>query len=175
MIRSSALAGLGLALSSVVLMSCSSSTPAQPAPVPTVAPTPTPTAPPPPLSVIPSCALPPSNPGLSASCTFPKTQFGVQVYAAIDRVITERPDLFNLNDVDGGPRILNLDAYMTAVVSALNQGGLCGHIDPEGEIGVKGDNRFSEQWSIATRAGWDPPQGNWVRRKYVGACAPATF
>ncbi|MGE5127112.1 MAG: hypothetical protein ACM3PV_12540 [Betaproteobacteria bacterium] len=125
--------------------------------------------------MIPPCPLPANNAGLSATCTAQRSQLQADVYAAIDRVINERPDLFNPNDVDGGPRILDYDGYMTAVVSAVNQAGLCGHIDPEGEIGVKRDNSFSEQWSIASRAGWNPPSGNWVRRKYVGVCAPATF
>lgn len=156
---------------------CGGSSPAQPAPAPTVAPTPTPapTPPPQPLSVIPPCPLPPSNPGLSADCTAPKSVLTNDVNAAIDRVLAERPDLFNLNDVDGGPRILNLDAYMTAVVSAIGQTGLCGHIDPEGEISVKQTNAFTEHWIIASKAGYNPPAGNWVKRKYVGACKPAMF
>jgi hypothetical protein len=37
------------------------------------------------------------------------------------------------------------------------------------------DNSFNEQWIIASRAGWNPPSGNWVQRKYVGACWPSTF
>ncbi len=175
MIRGRSLAALALIFASFAR--CSGSSPAQPVPVPTVAPTPTPVATPTPkpLSVIPPCPLPASGTGPSATCTAQRSQLQADVFAAIDRVISERPDLFNLNDVDGGPRILDYDGYMTAVVSAVNQAGLCGHIDPEGEIGVKRDNSFSEQWSIASRAGWNPPSGNWVRRKYVGVCAPATF
>jgi hypothetical protein len=52
--------------------------------------------------------------------------------------------------VNGGPKIKNDDAYMTAVVAALGEAGLCGRIDPEGEIGVKLTNGWSEQWSIRT-------------------------
>lgn len=159
-----------------VIVSCGASPPAQPAAVPTAAPTatPAPTPAPSPLSVIPSCPLATSNPP-SPSCTVPPSKLGVGVNAAIDRVLAERPELFDFNDVDGGPRILDLQAYMTAVVAALGQAGVCGRVDPEGEIGVKVENGFSEQWSIASRAGWNPPAGNWVRRKYVGACSPATF
>jgi hypothetical protein len=94
---------------------------------------------------------------------------------AIDRVLTVRTDLFDYNDVDGGPRILKYDAYMTAVAAALGEAGYCPHIDPEGEIGVKQDNSRNEQWIIASKAGWNPPVGNWVMRKYVGACSPSTF
>ena len=150
--------------------------PTQPAPapvVPTPAPAPTPT--PKPLTVIPPCPLSASNPGAAASCTEPAPRLAANVNAAIDRVISERPDLFNLNDVDGGPKILDYEAYMTAVVAAINHAGLCGHVDPEGEIGIKSNNSFNEQWIIASKAGWNPPAGNWVQRKYVGACAPSVF
>src|SRR5512141_3062226 len=144
MLRSRSLAALALAR-------CGGSSPAQPAPVPTVAPTPTPAPTPPPqaLSVIPPCPLPPSNP-VSADCSAPKSVLSNDVNAAIARVLNERPDLFNLTDVDGGPRILDYDKYMTAVVAAINLGGLCGKIDPEGEISVKQTNTFSEHWIIAS-------------------------
>jgi len=168
--------GFSLALPVSLLVACGgSSTPAQPAPVSTPTPVPSSTPPPLALSVIPPCKLPSSTPGASASCTKPQRRLQQAVDAAIDRAITERPDLFDLNDVNGGPRILNYDAYMTAVVAAIGQGGLCGKIDAEGEIGIKEDNSFNEQWIIASRAGWNPPSGNWVQRKYVGACTPSTF
>jgi hypothetical protein len=170
--------GLGLVLSVSVFAACGGSpSPAQPTPAASATPVPQATPKPPTqaLSVIPPCALPASNPGASASCTKPNSRLGAAVNAAIDRVITERPDLFNLNDVDGGPRILNYDAYMTAVVAAIGEAARCGKVDAEGEIGIKENNSYNEQWIIASRAGWNPPSGNWVQRKYVGACAPSTF
>ncbi len=168
--------GLTVILSIWTLAACGgSSSPAQPAPIPTPTPTPAPTPPPPVLSVIPPCPLPPSNPGASASCTKPTARLDADVNAAIDRTITMRPDLFDLNDVNGGPRILSYDAYMTAVVAALGEAGLCGKVDAEGEIGVKIGNSYNEQWIIASRAGWGVPTPNWVQRKYVGSCAPSTF
>jgi len=170
--------GLTLALSLWTIAACGgSASPAQPGPVPTPTPTPAPapTPPPLPLSVIPPCSLPPSNPGASASCTKPKAQLEKDVSAAIDRAITVRPDLFDLSDVNGGPRILSYDAYMKAVVTALGEAGLCGKVDAEGEIGVKLGNTYNEQWIIASRAGWNPPTGNWVQRKFVGTCVPSTF
>jgi hypothetical protein len=164
------------ALSVSVLSACGGgSSPAQPAPVPTATPTPQPTPVPLALSVIPPCGVPASNPGPSASCTKPPRRLGNAVNAAIDRAITERPDLLDVNDVNGGPRILKLDAFYTAVVAALGEAGLCGRIDAEGEIGVKIDNSFNEQWIIASRAGWGVPTSNYVERKYVGACSPSTF
>jgi hypothetical protein len=160
-------------VSASVLASCGgSSSPAQPAPLPSATPTPQPTPVPPPLSSIPPCSLPTSN---LASCTKPQQQLAAFVNAAIDRTIVRRPDLFNLNDVNGGPRILDYQAYMIAVVAALGEVGACGKVDAEGEIMVKTANSFSEHWIIASRAGWNPPSGNWVQRKYVGACSPSAF
>ena len=168
--------GLTLVVCIGTLAACGGgTTPAEPGPVPTPTPVPSPTPPSQPLTVIPPCALAPSNPGATASCTKPQSRLDDAVNAAIDRVLTVRTDLFDYKDVDGGPRILRYDAYMTAVAAALGEAGLCPHIDPEGEIGVKQDNSRSEQWIIASKAGWNPPVGNWVMRKYVGACSPATF
>jgi hypothetical protein len=169
--------GLGLALSFSILAACGgASSPAQPGPVPTPtpAPTPAPTPPPKPLSVIPPCSLPASNPA-NPACTKPEQRLNRAVNAAIDRAITERPDLFNLANVNGGPQVLNIDAYMTAVVAALGEAGVCGKLDAEGEIGVKTSNSFNEQWIIVSRAGWSTPTDHWVQRKYVGACSPSTF
>lgn len=169
--------GLSLALSVSVLAACGgNSSPAQPTPaVPIASPSAQPTPRPLALSTIPPCPLPASNPGASASCTKPQRRLEADVNAAIDRVITQRPDLFNLADVDGGPRILNYEAYMIAVVAAIGETGLCGKVDAEGEIGIKMSNAYNEQWIIASKAGYNPPVGNWVQRKYVGACSPATF
>lgn len=168
--------GLTLVLFFLALGGCGgSSSPSQPAPVPTPAPTPAPAPPPQPLSVIPPCPLPSSTPGASASCTKPKAQLQADVNAAIDRVITIRPDLFDLDDVNSGPRILNYEKYMVAVVAALGEAGLCGKVDAEGEIGVKLGNTYNEQWIVASRAGWNPPSANWVQRKFVGTCVPSTF
>lgn len=167
---------LTVVLSAGVFSSCGgSSTPAQPAPVPTATPTPQPTPVPLALSVIPPCPLPASNPGPTASCTKPPRKLGQAVDAAIDRAISERPDLLNLDDVNGGPRILKVEAYMTAVVAALGEAGLCARLDAEGEIGVKNGNSFNEQYIIASRVGWGTPTPNYVERKYVGACSPSTF
>jgi hypothetical protein len=105
----------------------------------------------------------------------PTTLKTVRTALAIDRAIVERADLFDLDDVNGGPRILNVEAYMTAIVSALGEGGVCARIEPEGEIAVKGDNGASEQWIIASRVGWGVPTDHWVQRKYLGTCYPATF
>jgi hypothetical protein len=166
--------GLVLIFGSFVLAACGgSSSPAQPVPVPTVAPTPVPTPTPKPLSVIPPCPLPAVNP-TSLTCPDPTTNRGASrlaadVNAAIDRTIAVRPDLFDLDDwSDGGPKIKDYNAYNTAVVAALGEAGLCGHVDAEGEIGVKATNDWGEQWSI-----W--MSKDYPRRKYLYGCTPALF
>jgi len=178
MMRSCAVAAAGLALSSLALVSCGGGggSTAQPTQVPVAAPTPTPIPTPTPkaLSVIPACPLSPSSPS-NPDCEKPTAQLANVVNAAIDRTQRERPELFDFKDIDGGPRILDYKSYMTAVVAAIGESGYCGKVDAEGEIGVKNGNSFNEQWIIASRAGWNPPAGNWVIRKYVGACSPSTF
>ena len=94
---------------------------------------------------------------------------------AIGRVINERRDLFDFTNMNGGPAIVDVPAYMTAVVAALGEAGYCARIDPEGEIGVKRTNSFNEQWLVASRVGWGVPTDHWVMRKYKGACAPSVF
>jgi hypothetical protein len=166
---------LNLALSVSVLSACGGgSSPALPAPVPTATPTPLPTPPPLALSVIPPCRLP-SNVGVPYNCTRPRPRLGAEVNAAVDRVIAVRPDLVDFNDFIGGPRILNPDAFLIAVVAALGEAGLCAHTDAEGEVGVKYDNSFNEQWVVATRMGWGKPTGHYVERKFAAACVPSAF
>ena len=176
MIRTPLVAVAGLAVSALLLVHCGGSSPAQPPTPATPTPTPPPpTPPPPPLSVIPPCSIPASDAG-PLDCAEPKSSLYPQMNDAINRVLAERPDLFDYNDINGGPRVLSVDKYMTAVAAAINAtGGICAHVDPEGEMAIKTNNKWSEHWIIVSRAGWNPPAGNWVERKYIGTCAPASF
>ena len=83
--------------------------------------------------MIPACALPSSRPA-SPDCQKPTARISGAVHAAIDPAMAMRPELFDFKDVIGGPRILDYNAYMTAVVAALGEAGLCGKVDAEGEI-----------------------------------------
>jgi len=166
---------LNLALSVSVLSACGGgSSPVLPAPVPTVTPAPQPTPRPLALSVIPPCPLP-SKVGSSYTCTKSRPRLGAEVNAAVERVIAERPDLLDLNDTNPGPRLLNVDGFMVAVVAALGEAGLCAHVDSEGEVAVKSDNSFNEQWIVASRMGWSVPTEHWVERKFAAACEPSAF
>ena len=176
MIRTPLVAVAGLAVSALLLVYCGGSSPAQPQPPATPTPTPPPpTPPPPPYSVIPQCALPASGAGTVLDCDKPVSRMDKDINGAIDRVMAARPDLFNFNSVNGGPEILDVPKYMTAVAAAINEAGPCAHINPEGEMAVKTDNKTSEHWIVASRVGWAPPAQHWVQRKYLATCAPASF
>jgi len=166
---------LNLALSVSVLSACGGgSSPTLPVQVPAATPTPQPTPKPLALSVIPPCPLP-SRVGASYTCTKERPRLGVEVNAAVDRVIAERPELLDFKDMNPGPRILNVDAFMVAVVAALGEAGLCAHVDAEGEVAVKTDNSFNEQWIVVSRMGWSTPTEHWVLRKFAAACEPSAF
>ncbi len=167
--------GMAVVAGSVLTACAGDKAPTTPAATPDPTPTPGPTPTPLPLSVIPPCPLPPSRPGPSASCTDPPNRHGAAVQAAIDRALKLRPELVDFTNMNGGPAVRDVPAYMTAVVAALGEAGYCGKLDAEGEIGVKKTNEFNEQWIIVSRVGWGAPTDHWVTHKYKGACAPSTF
>jgi len=167
MIRRLALFAIpGVVVTGLILSACGggNQTPATPTPAsPTPAPGP---SPPTPASFV--CPLPASsNP--SNNCFVGKPQLGTQVNLAIDRVMATRPELFNLNELNGGnPRVLDRDAYWKAVKAELEKQGVCTIIEKE-EFAIKmNTNDFNEQWNLWTSAGF-------VRRRYVTSCAPAWF
>jgi hypothetical protein len=170
--------GMGLLVAALTLPSCGGSTPsapATPAPTPVPTPTPAPTPTPKPLTVVKACRLPPSsNPkswepnGCDKLKGRDAARLAPQVNAALDRVLVERPDLFNFGDMNGGnPRVLDRQAYHVAVMSALSDLDVCGNIEKE-EIAIKNTNDFNEQWNIWTSS-------SFVWRKYETTCAPAWF
>jgi hypothetical protein len=155
----------GVVVSGFILSACGGDnrTPADPTPA---SPTPAPIASPTPAAF--SCPLPPSsNP--SNNCFEGEPQLGAEVNLAIDHVIANRPELFNLAELNGGsPRVLDRDAYWKAVKAELEKQGVCTIIEKE-EFAIKmGTNEFNEQWNLWTSAGF-------VRRRYVTSCAPSWF
>ena len=157
---------LGMALTSLLIAACggSSSTPVTPTPAtPTPAPIATPT---PAASFI--CPLPASSKANPNDCYVGRPTLTTQVNASIDYVITNRPELFNMNDMSGGnPRVLDRDAYWLAVKHELEKHGVCVVIEKE-EVALKNTNAFNEQWNLWASLGF-------VRRKYVTSCAPSWF
>src|SRR4030042_5160283 len=93
--------------------------------------------------------------------------------AAIDRLVRERPGLFNTQEEAGeNPgqyRVLAVDEYLDGLIANLRAAGLCAErtLDRE-RIVVKSSNAFSEEWDVLTSSGF-------VRRgsySYRPPCAP---
>jgi hypothetical protein len=139
------------------------STPVTPTPA---TPTPTPVTSPTPAAF--SCPLPPSHKENPNDCYVGRPTLGPQINSAIDAVIATRPELFDLNETNGGnPRVLDKDAYWKAVKGELEKQGVCTIIEKE-ELAVKITNAYNEQWNTYTSAGF-------VRRRYVTTCEPSWF
>ncbi|HWW92680.1 MAG TPA: hypothetical protein VN375_04880 [Vicinamibacteria bacterium] len=139
-----------------------------PAPAPTPAPGPTPTPNPAPVSG--SCQLP-RSPGTN-TCVSTSASFMSDVQSAIDQLVKQQPDIFNLNDkkCDNCYRVLYADRFGQGMVSILGQRGLCAIYDGA-ELGVKNTNTFDDQYAIVSSAGY-------LRRgdgTYVSTCRPSWF
>jgi hypothetical protein len=96
--------------------------------------------------------------------------------AAIDKLVQDQPQLFNLTDDPGGDhryRILNLDAYYDGVIANLQSGGLCAQRDylDKDRIAIKEDNSYNESYNVVGR------QTRILRgpEMYSVTCTPANF
>jgi hypothetical protein len=141
-------------------------TPANPAPQPT--PTPGPTPPPPSATCSPGTGT-----GSGSQCQRSSPQFLGDVDAAIDRLVEQHPELFDLRDQQGAGGYLVLDPirYHDGVVANLRAAGFCAQVFSYEEIAVKRDNTFGEGYDILLST-------NHIRRgegSYRGTCAPAWF
>jgi hypothetical protein len=139
-------------------------------PTPQATPTPAPTATPPPQTSA-GCGLPPGT-WSGQACPYLSPSFLRDVDAAIDRVVSKQPGLFNLNDRRGdkGYYVRDGDAFHLAVVRELEAVGLCATFDGE-EIGVKDTNASNDQYDIHLSTGH-------IRRgdgMYRSTCRPAWF
>lgn len=142
-----------------------------PSATPSTGPTPTPA---PSSTPVASCSLPSmpecgaaeGPPGVFGCCREePDRQFASQVDQAITIFMSQRPDLFN------GEQVRDGDAYVRGVAQVLVQRfGLCARQGgPPDEVAVKGSNSFNEQYDILFGSGS-------VRRGgYQVTCRPARF
>ena len=98
-----------------------------------------------------------------------------QLNAAIDKLVQDRPSLFNLTDDPSGRgayRILDVDAFYEGVIANLNATGLCAqrdYLDPS-RVVIKEDNTYSETYDVVGRQTriLRPPA-------FVFTCTPANF
>jgi hypothetical protein len=137
-------------------------------PTPTPAPAPTPTPPPPPGAV---CSLGLGT-GSGENCPQESPSFENEVEAAIDKLVAEQPDIFDLNNQRGagGYYIRSLGRFYVGVITNLEGMGLCAAFDGE-ELQVKANNDFNDQYDVELATGH-------LRRgpsAYRSTCYPASF
>jgi hypothetical protein len=158
--------------------SCGKGTPAEPTPSPTPTPaaaaTPTPVPSPTPVNARIACGVGKGDgSGLEESCPRKEESFLSQVNIAIDRVAQKHANYFDFDNQrgDGGFFVKNVNGYYAEVVQELGNMGLCAVVDGGGEIAVKTNNKWNDQYHILISSGH-------VRRgptSYRATCSPAWF
>lgn len=143
-----------------------------------VAATPAPTTAPPPSSGgagASSCQLGEGDP--YAACREKVSELWEYVEAAINKLVEEQPEVFNLNR-EAGPQtrqylVVDKEGYLDGVVVMLGELGLCaGRAQYDSEIiQVKLSNDFSEDFDIYSSDGYVRRGGNTYRK----TCSPAAF
>ena len=114
---------------------------------------------------------------VDAACSKSSPQLAAAIDAAIDRLVRERPSLFDLGEEQGAGtaqyRVLDAEAYLDGLVTSLRAAGLCAErtLDRE-RLVAKSSNAFSEEWDVLSAQGF-------VRRasgaSYKQSCQPASF
>jgi hypothetical protein len=141
-----------------------------PTPASTGTPSPTPTATSTPPTIAAACPL--GKGTVNTACNRTGASFLDVVDAAIDQLVTDRPELFDMRDL-AGPReykVKNIDAYYEGVAANLRARGFCAGFDLQ-ELQVKNTNDFNDQYDIMISQGY-------VRRgagSYRSTCSPAAF
>ena len=168
-----------------VLPSCGGGgSPASSTPPVTVAPqpTPTPSATPAPIGggdSFNNLSCPYGKGDVNATCQASKPAMVNEVEAAMDVLIQQQPQLFDLTDESpagsGGFRVKDREAYLVALVNALRTAGLCAERDADDAalqvIRVKQGREYSVDVDTLTSSGY-------LRRgpsMYRQTCLPAAF
>ncbi|HSQ64153.1 MAG TPA: hypothetical protein VLM85_13095 [Polyangiaceae bacterium] len=110
--------------------------------------------------------------GAAGQCFDGPSCYVTKVQKAVNAVVAQNPTWFDFNNQWSCPGILDINAYMDAVVAQLVAGSLCAIRDPNApnaEVTVKHDNAFSENFNIAASNGC-ARSGSAI---YTGWCAPA--
>jgi hypothetical protein len=167
---------VGLVSAAFLFVQCGKSSSGQPTPLPSVpAPTPTPSTPG--GGVGASCSL--GNGSVYALCSSGKSRLPDLVETAINQLVHEKPQIFDLKDVSVPNsdyyKVLDTEAYLDGVVTNLRRQGACAERDSDDALAqrivVKTSNDFSEGYDVLTPNGY-------VRRTntgYVSTCNPASF
>jgi len=167
--RAAALIGVGVL--GVLAVSCGGGSPASSTP-PTTLPPPTP----PPGGGVGASSCPIGTGSNNTTCAGQSSTLVAEVDSAIDLLIQQKPELFDLNDEAGAStrqyRVLDTEAYLNGVVANLRVAGLCAERDWDNPeiIRVKSVNDFSEDFDVLLSSGY-------IRRSgaYRQTCTPAAF
>jgi hypothetical protein len=116
---------------------------------------------------------------LNPDCSVLRPSLIPLVEAAIDRVVEEKPEIFNLQDLFPGSTnwymVLDRNAYVNGVIADLQAAGACAERDPDDptqqRIRVKNDNGYSEDFDLVGST------GHMQRDKamYRQTCVPSAF
>ena len=182
--RQSRLPALVAAVAAIALaLSCgggsSPSTPSTPVTTPVPTPSPTPGGGGGNGSVGQTCHL--GYGDLNAQCSDQKkgSQLVNYVLTAMDELVAQQPQLFNLKDEagtgTGNYRIVDVEGYLNGMVGKLQGYGLCAQRDPGDYlfqlINVKATNDYSEDFRVLTSAGYV-----WHNAAcFKTVCTPASF
>jgi hypothetical protein len=113
---------------------------------------------------------------VTASCKKRSPRLLVEVEAAIDRLVAERPQLFDTREEaaegTGQYRVLDPELYVDGLIANLRAAGLCAErtLDRQ-RLAVKSETDFSEEWDVLSSS-------RFIRRTsyaYQATCDPASF
>ncbi len=175
--RSPAVAVAAAVAAVVLALSCGGGgSPASSTPATTL-----PSATPPPTgggSVGQSCRL--GNGDVNADCGKTSSKLVDQVLSAMDQLVQQKPQIFDLKDEAFAPgsgnfKVLDREAYLNGLVANLLAAGLCAQRDPGDynyeQVQAKNENGFSEDFDVLLSSGhmWHS------RSAYRDTCTPASF
>jgi hypothetical protein len=109
---------------------------------------------------------------VDAVCTRQSASFSGDVDAAINLLVQQHPEIFDLTQQagEGGYKVLNPDAYYAGVIRNLEAAGFCAGYDFV-NLQLKNSSSFSEQYDIQLGSGH-------IRRgagAYRSTCSPPNF
>jgi hypothetical protein len=106
------------------------------------------------------------------NCRMEAPSFLDSVDRAIEKLASDRPEIFDLNDQQGrgGYKVRNVGLYYAGVITNLQEMGLCARYDGA-ELQVKDSNAFNDQFHILLSTGYARRGGP----SYRSTCYPAAF
>jgi hypothetical protein len=117
----------------------------------------------------------------AASCSTQGPTLGAKVDAAIDLLVTQRPELFDkTNELNAGAKdylILDVKGFLNGVAANLNASGACAQVDTfnDHRLKVKSTAGLSEDYNVTTI---DYGEGSHLQKSptsYDISCQPASF